>query len=54
MNNHITLALIITAGLTFSHPGTAQKKPLYTASLGVEAYTFRKVFLLMWLKPWTQ
>ena len=44
MNNHITLALIITAGLTFSHPGTAQKKPLYTASLGVEAYTFRKSF----------
>ncbi len=45
MNKYITFVLIIAAGLSVKQPALAQKsKPLYTAPLGVQAYTFRKSF----------
>jgi len=42
MKKYFTLAvlLVLTTGL----PAVAQNKPLYTAPLGIESYTFRKSF----------
>lgn len=45
MNKYIAVILLTTAVLSDNKNVLAQKgKPLYTASLGVEAYTFRKSF----------
>ncbi len=45
MNKYIALVSLIFAGLFVKQPAIAQNnKPLYTAPLGVEAYTFRKSF----------
>ncbi len=45
MHRYITLALMMAMGLSINQTSLAQKgKPLYTAPLGVEAYTFRKSF----------
>ncbi len=45
MKKYTTVVLLIAALLPFSKTALAQSgKPLYTAPLGVEAYTFRKSF----------
>lgn len=45
MNKYIALVLIIAARLSVNQTALAQNsKPLYTAPLGVQAYTFRKSF----------
>ncbi len=43
MKKYIALVLLLGAALTTHKPASAQNK-LYTAPLGVEAYTFRKSF----------
>lgn len=45
MNKYIALVLIIAIGFSIKQTALAQNsKPLYTAPLGVQAYTFRKSF----------